>query len=131
MRSIKFPKMFNSGGTRVWKENEQHQATAQNIILTLLSERGELSCDPYFGLLLKHFTFDPNNVILKEQLIDMIYTQIALFVPQVKVERKDIDVIQPRSEKGKVYCKVKLINQIDFQPETLQLLLFSNEPENQ
>ncbi len=131
MRSIKFPKMFNSGSTNVWKTSEQPKATLQNLMLTLLSERGELVSDPYFGLMLKHFTFEQNNYVLKEQLRDMIYTQIALFVPQIHVERKDIDIIQPRTEKGKVYCKIKFINQIDFEPDSVQILLLNTEPENQ
>lgn len=130
MRSIKFPQMFNAGSTRVWKESEHHEATVQNTMLTLLSERGELVGDPYFGLLLKHFTFDQNNKILKDQLIDMIYTQLALFMPQLRIERKDIDIIQPRSEKGKVYCKIKAINQIDYNLDTMQLLLLNQDTEN-
>ena len=130
MRSIKFPKMFNSGSTRTWKESEHRKATSQNTRLVLLSERGELFGDPYFGLLIKHFTFDQNNSVLKEHLIDMIYTQLALFIPQIHIERKDIDIIQPKSEKGKVYCKIKGINQLDYQLDTIQLLLLDSEPES-
>lgn len=131
MRSLKFPKMFNTGSTNVWKASEQHKATIQNLILTLLSDRGSLSSDPYFGLSLKPLTFEQNNYVLKEQIKDLIYTQVALFVPQVHVERKDIDIIQPKNEKGKVYCKVKFINQVDFEPDSVQILLLNTEPENQ
>ncbi len=131
MRSIKFPKMFGSGNTNVWKTSELRELTIQNIKTVLLSERGELASDPYFGLKLKHFTFEPNSYILKEQLKDMIYTQLALFVPQIHVDRKDIEVIQPKSEKGKVYCKIKFIYQTDFQVDSTQLLLFNSEPETE
>ena len=125
MRSIHFPKMFNTNSTRVWKSSEHLNATKQNIKLVLYSERGELIGDPYFGLMLRHFMFDQNNYILRDQIIDMIYTQLAIFIPQVHVERKDITVFQDR-EKAKLYCEFSGINQIDYQLNTYQLVLFDS-----
>lgn len=125
MRSIKFPKMFNTNSTRVWKSQEYNNATRQNTRLLLRCERGELVGDPYFGLLLKHFMFDPNSYVLRDQIIDMIYTQLAQFIPQVKVERKDISVYQDR-EKGKLYCSFSGINQIDYTLDTYTLVLFDS-----
>lgn len=127
MRSIHFPKMFNTNSTRVWKSSEHLNATKQNTKLVLYSERGELIGDPYFGLMLRHFMFDQNNYILRDQIIDMIYTQLAIFIPQVHVERKDITIFQDR-EKAKLYCEFSGVNQIDYQLNTYQLVLFdSNE----
>ena len=127
MRSIKFPHMFNTNSTRVWKSSEYLNATKQNTKLVLYSERGELIGDPYFGLMLRQFMFDQNNYILRDQIIDMIYTQLAIFIPQVHVERKDITIFQDR-EKAKLYCEFSGINQIDYQLNTYQLVLFdSNE----
>lgn len=125
MRSIKFPKMFNSktGTTSVWQESESNEGTKQNIKLILNSERGELIGDPYFGLLLKHYLFNQNNYILKDQIIDMIYTQLALFIPQLRIKRKDILVFQDR-ETGKLYCEFSGVNQLDFTLNTYQLVLF-------
>lgn len=123
MRSMKFPKMFNTNSTRVWKSSEYREATNQNTKLLLHCERGELIGDPYFGLLLKHFMFDPNSYVLRDQIIDMIYTQLAQFIPQVKVERKDISVYQDR-EKGKLYCEFSGVNQIDYVVNTYTLVLF-------
>ena len=127
MRSIHFPHMFNTNSTRVWKSSEHLKATKQNTKLVLYSERGELIGDPYFGLMLRQFMFDQNNYILRDQIIDMIYTQLAIFIPQVHVERKDITIFQDR-EKAKLYCEFSGINQIDYQLNTYQLVLFdSNE----
>ncbi len=123
MQSIKFPKMFDSNSTRVWKSNEYLNATTQNTILLLNSERNELFGDPYFGLLFKHYLFNQNSLILRDLLIDMIYTQLAIFLPQVKVERANINIIQDK-EKGKLYCTFRGINQIDYQPNTYNLTLF-------
>lgn len=123
MRSIKFPKMFNPNSTRVWKSSEYLDATKQNTILLLHTTRGELFGDPYFGLMLKRYLFDQNSYILKDNIIDMIYTQLALFIPQVRVKREDIDIIQDR-EKGKLYCRFSGISQIDYTYSTYNLVLF-------
>lgn len=123
MRSWKFPKMFNTNSSNIWKSTEYHEATIQNTKLVLHSTRGELFGDPYFGLLLKKFMFDQNSYVLKDQIIDMIYTQLALFIPQVKVNRNDIDIVQDQ-EKGRLYCQFSGINQIDYQLDTFNLLLF-------
>lgn len=130
MKSIKFPKMFDTGITRVWTAKEYKEATLQNTKILLHCERGELIGDPYFGLLIKHFLFDQNSYVLRDQIIDMIYTQLARFIPQVKVERKNISVFQDR-EKAKLYCEFSGINQIDYTVNTYQLVLFDeNETSN-
>ena len=125
MRSIKFPKMFNTNSTNVWKSNEYLNATKQNTRLVLLSQRGELFGDPYFGLMFKQYIFEQNNYILRDKIIDMIYTQLALFIPQIKVKRDDIEIIQDK-QKGKLYCTFSGINQIDYQLDTYNLLLYSD-----
>ena len=122
--------MFNTNSTRVWKSSEYNEATRQNTKLLLHCERGELIGDPYFGLLLRHFMFDPNSYILRDQIIDMIYTQLAIFIPQVKVERKDISVYQDR-QKGKLYCEFSGVNQIDYVLNTYVLVLFDGSEINQ
>lgn len=124
MKSIEFPKMFNTNNTRVVKD--YLKATKQNTLLVLRSEKGELFGDPYFGIRLKRYLFDQNSYILKDVIIDEIYTQLALFVPQLKVQRKDINIVQDQ-EKGKLYCTVKGINQIDFTTNTYNLVLYEDE----
>ena len=123
MRSFKFPKMFQSNSSRIWREDEYNEATKQNVLILLQSERGEMECDPYFGILLKHYMFNQNSYILKDMLIDTIYTQIAIFLPQVRVSRNDIDIITD-GKKGRLYCSFSGINQIDYTHNTFNLLLF-------
>ena len=48
MYSIKFPDMVSGVVTNLVKD---HDATAQNLKLMLLSDRGALFGDPYFGTL--------------------------------------------------------------------------------
>ena len=123
MRSYKFPNMFRPNSSRIWQETEYNNATKQNVLLLLQSERGDLECDPYFGILLKHYMFNQNSYILKDMLIDTLYTQIAIFLPQVKVTRNSIELISDRL-KGRIYCKFSGINQIDYTHNTFNLLLF-------
>ena len=126
MRSIKFPKMFNPNSTRVWKSSEHLEATKQNTKLLLNTNRGELFGDPYFGLMFKRYLFDQNSYILKDAIIAMIYTQLAIFIPQVKVKREDIEIIQDR-ERGKLYCRFSGISQIDYTFNTYNLVLFDEK----
>ena len=124
MRSIKFPKMFGTNNTLVWTEAEYLKATTQNVKLLLASVRGELLGDPYFGLLLKKYTFDQNNYILRDMLIDMIYTQLAIFIPQVRVSRPDINIISDK-KRGQLICEFTGISQIDYTPNTYSLVLMN------
>lgn len=121
MISIKFPDMFKSNSTNNVKDLD---ATKQNTLLLLYSEKGELLGDPYFGVRIKRQLFNQNSYILKDVIIDDIYTQLALFMPQLSVERKSINIIQDRA---KLYCNFKAINQIDFTTNTYSLVLYDEE----
>ena len=123
MRSYKFPKMFSSNSSNIWRADEHGKATKQNVLLLLQSERGELVCDPYFGILLKHYMFNQNSYILKDMLLDTIYTQIAIFLPQVRITRNAIDIVSDPL-KGRLYCTFSGTNQIDYTHNTFNLLLF-------
>ena len=123
MRSFHFPKMFKTNSSNIWKSSEFNKATKQNTILLLHCERGELLGDPYFGLMLQHYLFNQNNTILRDAIIDTIYTQIALFIPQVRFNRNDIEIIQDK-QKGKLICKCTGISQIDYTVNTYNLVLF-------
>lgn len=121
MISIRFPDMFKSNSTNNVKDLD---ATKQNTLLLLYSEKGELFGDPYFGIRLKRYLFDQNNYILKDIIIDEIYTQLALFMPQLVVERKNIKIIQDRA---KLYCNFTAVNQVDFTTDTYSLVLYDEE----
>lgn len=121
MKSIEFPNMLKSNSTNIVKDLV---ATKQNALLLLKTEKGELFGDPYFGIRLKRYLFEQNNYILKDIIIDEIYTQIALFMPQLKVNRDDIKIIQDRA---KLYCNFKAINQIDFTTDMYSLTLFDED----
>ena len=101
------------------------KATLQNTELLLQTIKGSLLGDPYFGNSLKKYLFEPNNYILKDIIIDTLYSQIALFLPQIKVNRNDINIIKD-TIKGKLICKFTGINQIDYKVDTFNLVLLTS-----
>lgn len=118
MKSIDFPKMFNSNSTRVIENKE---ATKRNLQSLLLSEKGEFLSDPFFGIRLKRYIFEQNDSVLRDVIIDEIYSQIAIFMPQLKVTRKDITIIQDRST---LYARIKCINRLDFTTDMFNIVIF-------
>lgn len=108
MYSIQFPRMVSNTNTLLVQD---HEATVQNLKLALLSEKNTLLGDPYFGTNLKRFTYEQNNQILRDLVIDDIYTAIIDFMPQIRVSRSDITVT---SDRAKIYANIRATNLIDY-----------------
>ena len=85
--------MFNSVYTNV---TEDITSDINNIDLFFNSKKGELFGDPHFGTLIHSFLFDQNGVILKEVLLNEIYEEIRQYLPQLIIDRKNIDIKQIR-----------------------------------
>ena len=121
MKSISFPKMFTSSTTKVVKDRD---ATLQNLKLLISSEKGELFGDPFFGVNLKKYYFNQNNYVLRDILIDEIYSQLLVFMPQLTIFRNNIKIVQ---ERQKLMLNIKVINKIDFTTNMYELELFNVE----
>lgn len=87
MNSIAFPRIFRHTRTLMF---EDHDAIRSNLILLLASEKTTLFGDPFFGTNLLPILFEQNAPIVKDLVIDEIYTSILIFMPQLYLERKDI-----------------------------------------
>ena len=107
MYSIAFPNIFSSDKTNLIMDQE---ATMSNLKLLLKSIRGSLIGDPYFGTKLKEVFFSANTYILKDMIIDEIYSTIRTFMPQLKLARSDIKLTQ---KKNAIYATINCINMID------------------
>ena len=107
MYSLAFPKMFNSTTTRLFSD---HEATSSNLKLLLKSEKYSLFGDPYFGTSLKKLTFEQNNIVLQDLVIDDIYLCLQQFIPQIYVDRRDITV---DGQKDTLYATIKYTNIFD------------------
>lgn len=121
MNSIGFPEMFKSSATLVVKDRE---ASLQDLQLLLASEKGELFGDPFFGVRVKKYTFNQNNYVLRDILVDEIFTQVKVFAPQITVSRDDIKIIQTGNT---LVTNIKGINKLDFTTDMYQLELFNDE----
>lgn len=120
MKSLQFPNLFSLNSTNTVTDFD---ATRQNLLLLLRSEKGELFGDPYFGIRLKRYLFDQNNLILRDIIIDEIYTQLALFMPQLIVNRNEIQVF---ADRAKLYCKFSAMNQANFTTDMYSLVLYDD-----
>ena len=121
MESLSFPRMFTSARTTL---SNDHNATLSNLKLLLASERNSLLGDPYFGTLLKRIIFSPNDSVLADIVIDEIYTSILTFMPQLKLSRNDISI---SSDGSSIYATIRATNLIDFQLDTYNINLTSEE----
>ena len=121
MYSIAFPNMFSSAKTNLI---EDHEATKSNLKLILLSNQNEMFGDPLFGTILRKLIYEQNNTVLRDIVIDEIYTSILTFIPQIKIERKDITI---DIDKYKMTAVIKGINLIDNQPDMFSILLMSGD----
>ena len=119
--SFSFPTMFNTGATKIIYDRD---ATKQNLKLLLMSTKQSLLGDPNYGTNIKKLIFEQNNAILRDIVIDDIYTNIQTFLPQIRVERKDIEL----TPEGKtLYVNIKAKNMLDYNFEDISLALFNLE----
>lgn len=108
MNTIKFPDMLNNNKANIVDGIE---ATAQNLKYLLLSNKLTLLGDPYFGANLQKLLYENNNVVLRDLVVDEIYTTISTFMPQIRVLRKNINV---DSDGNKITVDIKAQNLLDF-----------------
>lgn len=121
MISLAFPKMFSSARTLTYTD---HEATASNLKLLLGSDKYGLFGDPYYGCLLKRTIYEQNNQLLKDLLIDVIYTAILEFMPQIKLNRNNIKIKNTNTE---IFAVINCINLIDYQTNMYEIKLSDSE----
>jgi hypothetical protein len=119
VKSIAFPKMFNSSSTNV--TTTSLQATMQNLLALLGSEKREFEGDPEFGVAIKRYIFEQNNYVLRDIIIDELYTQISIFMPQLIINRKDIAIVQ-NGKRARLEAIIKVTNKLDFTTNTFNLV---------
>lgn len=111
MVSISFPNMLTNASTLLYNDRE---ATVSNLRLLLLSDKRSLLGDPYFGTNLKTMLFEQGSVILRDLIIDDVYTSILTFMPQLQLTRKDIDV---EIDGTSVNISIQCVNRVNFKTD--------------
>lgn len=124
MKSLNFPKMFNSSTTNVIVDKE---ATASNLKALLMSETGELLGDPYYGVALKAHLFEQNNYVLVNILVDEIYTKVVTFMPQLTITRDDIVITS--DDRGQISIQIRALNKLDYTTDLYNIVIFQGEGE--
>lgn len=119
--SISFPNMFSTGSTKVKYDRD---ATKQNLLLLLMATKQSLLGDPNFGTNIKKLIFEQNSNILRDIVIDEIHSNIQIFLPQIKVQREDIELV---AQGNTLYVNVKARNMIDYSFEDISLALYTLE----
>lgn len=120
MFSIKFPDMFTSARTQLVADKE---AVKQNIYLILKSDKTSLFGDPYYGNILKKLLYNQNDAILKDIIIDEIYTCIKTFIPQVILLRENIKITQHQND---LFAEVTIRYYDDLQSDLFNINLTSD-----
>ncbi len=120
MNSISFPNILNKTTTN---KVTNYYATLQNLKLLLLTNKGEFVGDPYFGCNLKKFLYDQKDILLKDIIVDDIYSAIKLFMPQILVNRDDIKI--ELKEKSKVVINIKALDRASFRTDMYNIVLVS------
>lgn len=121
MYSFAWPDMVKNTSANII---ENHPATVSNLKLMLLSNKKSLLGDPYYGTNLKKLIFEQNNQVLKDLIIDDVYTSILTFMPQLVLSRNDITIT---SDKHKVYINIKATNVLDYTTNLYNITLTEGE----
>ena len=122
IKSIAFPNMFTRTSTNFVTDKE---ATFQNLKYLILSEKGELFGDPFYGVGLKKYLFDQNDTIIKDLVLDDMYTAIATFMPQLRINRNDLKL--RTGDKGEIFVDIRAINQLDFTTDLYSIILLETD----
>ena len=108
MNAVSFPDMISNNSTNIITDED---ATLQNLKYLILSSKNTLFGDPYFGTNLKKLIFDRNNAVLRDIVIDDLFTAITTFMPQIRVERRNITV---ESSGSSLYINIRAQNLLDY-----------------
>ena len=76
MKSFDFPNMIKTNSAAILQDKK---ATENNFKLLLMSEKGELFGDPYYGVSTKLFIYDQNSPKLKDIFIDEILRPYGVY----------------------------------------------------
>lgn len=121
INSIAFPDMLSSTRMNVISEDD---ATKSNLRLLLLSPRKSLFGDPYYGNELKDVIFSQSGQIIKDLIVDEIYTSIAVFMPQLSVSRNDISI---ETDGIELYTTFKATNLLNYTTNLYNIKLTNND----
>ena len=102
----------------------QLQSNVKNLLLT---QKGERLAQPTFGSDLHKLVFEPNDGELEEKISNAIESAISQWLPQLTVEKIDIDATADMKDKNQVDISIIFTakyNQQNFSVKFTTALLF-------
>ena len=108
MISIKFPEMLSINKVNLIYDNSE--STLNNLRILLNCDKRMMLGDPAFGSYAKEYLFEQNDSLLRDIIIDGIYTTITTYMPQLTLSRSNINV---KSDGYRVSAEISCINNID------------------
>lgn len=124
IRSISFPNMISYHAVQTVEDRD---ATVQNLTSLIQSEKGKFTCDPFYGVSLQKYMFEPNDDVLLTMLKDEIYKQVKYFMPQLQISKSDVKLKKTTDKEATISAHITAKNVIDFNPDTYDLVLFKEE----
>ena len=91
MVSIKFPEMISINKTNLIYDNSE--ATLCNLKTLLNCDKKMLMGDPSFGSYAKEYLFEQNDSLLRDIIVDGIYSTIVAYMLQLTLTRSNIKVM--------------------------------------
>lgn len=92
--SVKLPLAMDSVDGYASIKNYRDLAI-QNLKMLLLTSPGEKMMDPMFGVGLKQFLFQPNNVATQGEIEAKVANQTKMYLPYLEILRLDFDTREP------------------------------------
>lgn len=108
MVSIRFPDMLSINKTNLVYDDKE--ATLINLKTLLNCDKRMLLGDPSFGSYAREYLFEQNDSLLRDIIVDGIYSTIVAYMPQLSLTRSNIKVT---SDGDKVSAEISCINNID------------------
>ena len=123
MNCIGFPKMFNANSTII---KTGLDATKTCVHLLLSSEQGQLFGDPDFGVRIKRFAFEQNNYILRDIIIDELFSNNLILKDKIF----DFELVSTSANTQEIYHQVLDAFRKDYKPIQCYLPSKINKREN-
>ena len=89
--NIKFPfKDDNELNAFIETNQVSKDAYSSNLLLLLLTQKGERYYEPDYGTNLLKFIFEPNDQLTANDVEDELKNTVALYIPSLKTSSKSI-----------------------------------------
>lgn len=120
--NIKFP--FEQENTEGWifkSDKSQKEIIRSNLLLLLLTEKGERYYKPNYGTNLRKFFFEPNDIITEGEIIKDIKKTINEFIPNITLNKIEFDRTVQETNENAIAIKLNFTYSEDYFTFTDQL----------